>query len=113
MDPAEGFFIVVALLIAATTSVLIFRPITSRLGNLLEAIALAKMKQAERGDDVSALLLAIDDVQQRLRRIEGRLEGLPPASREARGLPAPGSITEQELSAIAARLRGPHSDGHA
>ena len=114
MDPEEVFALISTLLILSTTAVLIFRPITNKLGSLLEAMALSKMKNANRtDDDVSALLLAIDDVQQRLRHIDSQLSALPPGVRAQHHLPSPDSHRADELSSIAARIRGPHSDGHA
>lgn len=114
MDPAEGAFIVLGMSVVATTVVLIFRPISTRLGQLLEAAAISRMKASQRtDDDVSALLLAIDDVQHRLRRIESRLDALPPPMRRAQGLPDPDRLGRDELATIAARIRGPHSDGSA
>lgn len=108
---SDGPFVVMVILILCTTAVLILRPIASRLGHLLEALTTERLSRAHRSrDDVSALLIALDEVQQRLRTIEHHLGALPPGERDRLRLPA---ATDVELRALASRIRGPHSDGTA
>lgn len=115
MQGEEVFLIISVMLILSVTGTLIFRPITTRLGLFLEAVAKTRMAKVERGDDdVLTLLVALDDLQDRLDRIDRRLariEGVPlldegPTRRAM-------DARERRLEVMAARLKGPHSDGQA
>lgn len=104
--------VIPVLLILCTTAVLILRPLTTRLGNLLEALATERLSRAHRSrDDVSALLIALDDVQQRLRSMEDEMRR---QGEQGRARPAlPPVLSDPGLARLADRIQGPHSDGSA